>query len=154
MAKKTWNEKLRVSNGLPKVEPIEETMIKRFGVGSMVVPAPIEVDEIMRSVEKGKLITTDIVREKLAKKHGATVTCPLTTGIFTKIAAFAAEENIGEGKTDITPYWRTLKSGGELNEKYPGGTDNHRTLLEMEGHTVKQKGKKYFVENYEKCLAD
>ncbi len=109
MAKKTWNEKLRISNGLPKVEPIEGKMTKRLGVGSMVIPAPTEVDELMHTVEKGKLITTDIIREKLAKKHGATVTCPLTTGIFTKIAAFAAEENIIGCKTDVTPYWRTLK---------------------------------------------
>ncbi|HEY9059958.1 MAG TPA: methylated DNA-protein cysteine methyltransferase [Pseudobacteroides sp.] len=143
MAKKTWNEKLRISNGLPKVEPIEEKMTKRLGVGSMVIPAPTEVDELMHTVEKGKLITTDIIREKLAKKHGATVTCPLTTGVFTKIEAFAAEENIIGGKTDVTPYWRTLKSKGELNEKFPGGTDNHKMLLEMEGHMVKQKGKKF-----------
>jgi len=153
MPKKTWNEKLRVGNGLPKVEPISDKMSKRLGFGTMVVPSPLEVDEIMRTVGEGKLITADIIRTKLAEKHGATTTCPLTTGIFTKIAAFAAEENIKEGGKDITPYWRTLKTGGELNEKYPGGIDNHKILLEVEGHMVKQKGKRYYVENYESCIA-
>jgi hypothetical protein len=43
------------------------------------------------------------------------------TGIFIAIAARAAGEDEEEGKKDITPYWRTLKGKGELNEKYPGG---------------------------------
>ena len=53
----------------------------------MVIPAPIEVDEIMRGVRKGKLTTIDQIREKLAEKHRVTIACPLTTGIFAWIAA-------------------------------------------------------------------
>jgi hypothetical protein len=40
-----------------------------------------------------------------------------------------------------------------LNEKYPGGAEAQKELLEREGHNVIQKGKKYFVLNYEKSLA-
>jgi len=47
----------------------------------------------------------------------------MTTGIFAGIAARAAEEMAIEGKQNITPYWRTIKSKGELNEKYPGGVE-------------------------------
>ena len=46
----------------------------------------------------------------------------------------------------------TLKSGGELNPKYPGGIEDQKARLESEGHRVIQKGKKYLVENYEKSL--
>jgi len=53
---------------------------------------------------------------------------------------------------DITPYWRTLKTGGFLNPKYPGGIMNHKKLLEEEGHTVVQKGRGYIVYNYQKSL--
>lgn len=42
----------------------------------------------------------------------------MTTGIFAWIAAHAAEEQRQQGKRDITPYWRTLKSGGVINPKY------------------------------------
>ena len=38
------------------------------------------------------------------------------------------------------------------NPKYPGGIDNVRARLEEEGHTVVQKGKRFFVENYEAAL--
>jgi hypothetical protein len=110
------------------------------------------VDEIMRSVPVGKLITIDQIREKLAKKHGATISCPLTTGIFAWVAAHAAEEASAESKENINPYWRTLKTGGVINEKYPGGVNIQRKLLESEGHKVIQKGKKYVVANFDRYL--
>jgi hypothetical protein len=40
-----------------------------------------------------------------------------------------------------------------INEKYPGGAEAQRKLLEKEGHEVIQKGKKYVVVEYEKSLA-
>jgi alkylated DNA nucleotide flippase Atl1 len=118
----------------------------------VVIPAPIEVDEIMRTVPRGKLVTINDIRAVLAKKHKATIGCPMTTGIFAWIAAHAAEERKQSGDKDITPYWRTLKTCGVLNEKYPGGAEAQRLLLEREGHTVIKKGKKHVVLNYEKSL--
>ena len=59
------------------------------------------------------------------------------------------EEAAKEGKHLNVPYWRTLKSDGLLNEKYPGGAEAHKALLEKEGFKVFQKGKKHFVENYQ-----
>ena len=153
-ARKTWQEKLADSKGLPKVVEIDDKMSKRWGTGTVCIPAPIEVDEIMRKIPKGKLITTGEIRVMLAQKHGATIGCPLTTGIFVNIAARAAEEAVAEGKQDITPYWRTLKSGGELNEKFPGGVEAQAAHLREEGHTIEPgKGKKPpRVKDFEKCL--
>lgn len=154
MAKKqkSWQEKLADSKDLPKVEKIPDKLSKRWGKGTIVIPAPKEVDEIMKKVPKGKLITINEIREILAKKHNATICCPITTGIFSLIAANAAEEARKEGKENITPYWRTLKPGGVINEKYPGGVEAQKKLLEKEGHKVIQKGKKYVVADYEKHL--
>ncbi|KYC48818.1 MAG: hypothetical protein AMQ22_01842 [Candidatus Methanofastidiosum methylothiophilum] len=149
---KSWREKLEDSKGLPKVEPITDKMSKRWGEGTVVIPAPIEVNDIMNTVPEGKLITIDHIRKKLAEKHSASIGCPLTTGIFAWISAHAANEAALEGKTDITPYWRTLKTGGIINEKYPGGINYQKQLLEREGHKVIQKGKKYVVEDFEKRL--
>lgn len=143
--KPTWREKLLDSNGLPKVAPVTGAMSKRWGTGTMVIPAPLEVDEIMRSVRKGRLMTIDEIRRTLAARHGADFACPMTTGIFAWIAAHAADEAEQAGKKRITPYWRTLKTGGELNARYPGGIENVRARLEAEGHTVVQKGKRFFV---------
>jgi len=151
--KKSWSEKLKDSKGLPVVERITDKMSKRWGTGTVVIPAPLEVDEIMRKVPQGKLTTINEIRAALAKKHEATIGCPITTGIFAWIAANAAEEQKQQGEKAITPYWRTLKTGGVINEKYPGGVEAQKRLLEKEGHRVVQKGKKYVVVDYEKSLA-
>jgi len=152
--KKTLCEKLNESKGLPKVEKITEKMSNRWGKGTVVIPAPVEVDEIMRKIPKGKVTTINEIRAALAKKHHATIGCPITTGIFAWISANAAEEQKQNGNEDITPYWRTLKTGGLLNEKYPGGISVQKDLLEQEGHKIAQKGKKYMVLDYKKSLAD
>ena len=150
--KPTWQEKLHDSKGHPTVARVTGKMSRRWGEGTMVIPAPIEVDAIMKTVRKRRLITIDVIRQKLAEKHRADFACPMTTGIFAWIAAHAADEAERAGEKRITPYWRTLKSGGELNPKYPGGLENVRARLEAEGHTVIQKGKRLIVENYEAAL--
>lgn len=151
--KKSWTQKLQDNKGLPQVEEITDKMSKQWGTGTVVIPAPLEVDEIMKKVPKGKLTTINEIRTALAKKHGATIGCPITTGIFAWIAANAAEEQRLQGEKNTTPYWRTLKTGGEINEKYLGGAEAQKKLLEKEGHKILQKGKKFFVVDYEKALA-
>jgi hypothetical protein len=150
--KKSWREKLADSKDLPKVGKVMGKMTRRWGTGTMVIPAPREVDEVMRKVPKGKLVTINEIRGYLAKKHRATIGCPITTGIFAWIAADAAEEAAGVGTKRITPYWRTLKSGGELNPKYPGGIANLKSRLEAEGHRVLQQGRRYLVADFQKRL--
>ncbi len=149
----SWQEKLDQSEGLPKVVPIGPTMSKQWGEGTVVVPAPREVDGIMKTVPEGKLITIQEIRAILAKRHGATIGCPLTTGIFAWIAAHAAQEDLDAKRRDVTPYWRTLEAGGFLNEKYPGGVPAHRAKLEAEGHSVVERGDRFVVVNYESAIA-
>lgn len=93
-SKKSWQKKLADSKDFPKVVKIPEKMAKRLGTGTLVIPAPKDVDE-----------------------------------------------------------GRTLKSTGELNEKYPCGTEVQKKILEKEGHTIIQKGKKYVVADIERNLA-
>ena len=150
--KKSWKEKLNDDKDLPKIVKIEGKLIKKWGTGTCVIPAPREVDEIMKKVPKGKLVTINQIREKLATKHRATIGCPITTGIFASIVARAAAEQLAEGKKKITPYWRTLKSTGEINDKYPGGVKEQKKLLKNEGHRIMQKGEKSLVVDFEKHL--
>jgi hypothetical protein len=107
----------------------------------------------MKGVRKGKLITINEIRERVAKSHGATIGCPVTCGIFSWIAAHAAEESAAAGAKRITPYWRTLKSNGELNPKYPGGIANLKKKLTAEGHRVVARGKRYVVADYQRLIA-
>lgn len=150
--RKSWREKLADDKGLPKVTPVCGNTTKRWGTGVMVIPAPREVDALMQKVPRGKLITLNELRLALARKHKADFGCPITTGIFAWIAAHAAEEAASEGRKRITPYWRTLKTGGELNAKYPGGISKLKRYLQAEGHQVGQRGKRYFVKDFGNVL--
>ena len=150
--KKSWQEKLADDKGHPTVFKITAKQSKRWGSGTCVIPAPREVDELMRRVPKGKLTTIDQLRKALAGRHRATIACPITTGIFSWIAAHAAAEAQGAGKKNTTPYWRTLKTGGEVNPKYPGGVAGLAKRLRAEGHKIVHKGKRFLVQDYQKAL--
>ena len=103
MLKKSQIEKLKDSKGLSKVVKIEGKMSKRWGTGSCAIPAPFEVDAIMKKVPKGKLITINEIRQVIAKRHKTTIGCPITTGIFALIAVNAAEEEKHKGKRTLPP---------------------------------------------------
>ena len=152
MTRKTFNEKLNDSKDMPKIIRVtDEKSVKRYGGENMLIAPPLEYNEIMSKIPKGKVITITEIREFLAKKHNAEFTCPLTAGIFLSLAAQASEER----KDNKIAFWRTLKKDGELNPKYPGGVEYQKEMLEMEGHSFITKGRKnirYFVEDYEDKL--
>jgi hypothetical protein len=151
-AKKSWREKLADDKRLPKVCEVTGKLSKRWGEGCFVIPAPREVDALMKQVPRGRLVTINELRAALAKKHKTDFACPLTTGIFSWIAAHAAAEAEAEGAKRITPFWRTLKTSGEINPKYPGGVEGVAKRLRAEGHKIVSKGKRTLVADYEKKL--
>lgn len=143
--KKSWREKLADDKDLPKVIRVDAEAAARWGGKTVAIAAPREVDALMRTVPPGRVTTMNELRAALARKHRTETTCPITTGIFSWIAAHAAEESAAAGEKDVTPYWRTLKTGGELNPKYPGGVSGVRRKLAAEGHAFVTKGKRTFV---------
>ena len=151
-ARKSWREKLADSKGLPKVADVSGKMSRRWGTGKMVIPAPLEVDALMKKVPKGRVVTVNSLRAALATRYKADFACPLTTGIFTWIAAHAAAEAEANGAKRVTPYWRTLKNGGELNAKFPGGVEAVARRLRAEGHKIVKQGKRFLVAGYEQAL--
>ena len=152
MARKTYNEKLRSPKDLPRIEDISDQpeAVRRYGGARMLIAAPMQYNELMAGIPEGKIITVDRVRARLAAQAGADFTCPLTAGIFVNLCANASEER----EAGKIPWWRTLKAGGELNEKYPGGLEAQKLLLEMEGHAIVQKGKRCFVQGFEDKLTE
>lgn len=152
--KKDFNAMLHRSSGMPKIQTVtDDAAIQKYGGDKMFFAPPMTYDEIMRRVPLGKLLTVGDIRAYLARQNGADFTDPITAGIFVSIAAWASFQR-GE---DETPYWRTLKAGGELNPKYPGGAEAQKARLEAEGHTVLQKGRKqirYYVKDYALALFD
>ena len=160
--KKSWQQKLTDKAGLPKILKLEERFpcynaVHKMGAEAgdkVVLVNPREIVEEMKKVPQGRLITIVEICKKIAKKHRVKACCSLTTGIFIMTAANATEEAEKEGESLNIPYWRTVKAGGFLNEKYPGGAEAHKKLLEKEGFKIIQKGKKFVVKDYQKYLTD
>jgi len=160
--KKTWQEKLEDKPSFPKVLRLEKgfpcyNAVHKMGaeVGDEIVLVnSSEVVAIMKQVPKGKLITIVEICKRIAGQHDVKGCCSLTTGIFIMTAANAVEEASKEGKSLDIPYWRTLKANGFLNEKYPGGQEVHKRLLEEENFRVIARGKRYQVVDYDKHLVE
>lgn len=152
--KKDFNAMMQNSKDIPKIQIVtDEKTIKKYGGTRMFFAPPIDYDEIMRRVPKGKLLTVSQIREYLAKKNNADFTDPMTAGIFINIVAWASYQR----NEDVTPYWRVLKSDGELNSKYPEAIELQKQLLIEEGHTIVSKGVKnikYYVKDFEKSLIE
>lgn len=145
---KNAREKMEGKKDLPKIVDTPK--------GRMLVPNPLDVDGLMRKVERGRLVTVGQIRERLAEDFEAEWTCPMTTGIFIRIAAEAAEEDLCAGREEPTPYWRVLKQDGGLNDKFPGGVEQQAVRLIEEGHIVLPgKGKKPpRVKDFEKSIQE
>jgi alkylated DNA nucleotide flippase Atl1 len=146
----SWRAKLEKSQE-PRLVAVPASM-SRFGTGMMLIPTPKLVDELIRKIPKGKLVTVSELRRKLAADFKADVTCPLTTGIFVRIAAEAAEEDRERGRKRITPYWRVVKDDGSFNPKLPGGVAQQTRILKAEGFEVSTSGKSPRLKNFEDRL--
>jgi alkylated DNA nucleotide flippase Atl1 len=134
---KSWRDKLENPvEGLPKVVDVPVKWRKQMGGRMILVPTPMLVDERIRKVRKGKLITNGQIRRDLAKKFKADSSCPMTVGIFLRISSETAEEDRQKGRKRITPYWRVVKDDGSLNPKFPGGTKAQAQKLKKEGHKI------------------
>ena len=150
--KKDFNAMLADSKGMPRIQIVTDpATVRKYGGDRMYFAPPIDYDRAMRRVPRGMVTTVGEIRAFFAREAGADFTEPITAGVFVSIAAWASFQR----QVDETPYWRTLKAGGELNPKYPGGIEAQREKLEAEGHTVIRRGRKnfrYYVEDYEKVL--
>ena len=150
--KKDFNAMLHKDAGMPKMQIItDEASIQKYGGNRMYFAPPLAYDRIMKTIPYGKVVTVGEIRAYLARTNGADFTDPITAGIFVSIAAWASFQRTG----NETPYWRTLKAGGELNPKYPGGIEAQKEKLEAEGHTIIHKGRKnirFYVKDYAKVM--
>jgi len=147
ISRTSWREKIEKPQEV-KIVKIPPKM-SRFGSGTMLIPTPQLVDEMIRKVPKGKLVTVSELRRKLARDFRTDVTCPLTTGIFVRIAAEAAEEDRANGKKRIAPYWRVIKDDGSMNPKFPGGLAQQTRYLRAEGFAIANKGKTPRVQDFD-----
>src|SRR5688572_16875231 len=90
-SKTSWRAKLEKPQE-PEVVEVPENSPAAWGHGTMVIVTPKIIDNVVKTIPKGKLLTVTEMRKKFAADYGTDVACPLTTGIFLRICGEAAEE--------------------------------------------------------------
>ena len=120
--RKTWAEKLNIDRK-PEIEKTNKGFAGIQAGQMMLIPTPLLVDAYIRQIPKGKLVDVATIRKDLAAEFHAEVTCPLTTGIFIRIAAEAAYEEYEKGTplNKITPFWRVIDAKSPMAKKLTFG---------------------------------
>lgn len=136
-AKKTWKQKLD-SDAEPHVGTMTRTISGVPAGGLMLIPSPRQVDTYIREIPKGVSKTSKEMGDELAKEAGADISCPLCIGIFTRIAAEAAHEELVAGKkpSDVTPFWRIIPPKAKVRQKLTFGDAIVDQLRREEGLPV------------------
>ena len=126
---------------------IKESQYGFFGgPGKMLLPSRATVESIIQRVPQSMVITTDLLRKKLAEQFAVQGTCPVTTRNMLQA--------ISNDPDCQTAYWRVVNQNGELIAKYPGGVEGQGALLANEGLTIERTGKTAKVKDFKARIVD
>jgi hypothetical protein len=122
--KKTWIEKLHEKKE-PQVKKIDKDFWGYTRGDGMYISTPQIIEDYIKQIAKGKSVDTITMRNDLAVENNAVFTCPLTTGIFLRIVAEAANEQLQQGVAlkNITPFWRMIEPNSPMAKKLSFGQD-------------------------------
>ena len=120
---KTWTEKFNSQQTHQvKPAPIDIAGMKKGEI--MLVPSPRIVDAFIRAIPRGTSMDVKTLRQKLARRYKAQVTCPITMGFHLRTVAEAAYEAHTRGAPldGITPFWRVLDENAPTTGRLTCGT--------------------------------
>ncbi len=103
------------------------------GAGKMLLPGPATVAAVIGKIPEHKLITTNLICQKLAQQFNVRGACPVTTQ--------KALQAVARDPSSEVAYWRVIKADGGLIARFPGGAEGQAERLRKEGFTVDGKGK-------------
>lgn len=117
---KTWIDKLNAPapHALKRM-PVDIAGMKKGELA--LVPSVRMIDAFIRKLPAGRGMSIRQMRETLARRHRADVTCPVYTGYHLRTVAEAAFEAIGNGTSidRVTPVWRVLDETTPTWKKLP-----------------------------------
>lgn len=123
-----------------EIVPVPATMEKFFGGrGDMLRPTAETVAQLVQQVPAGKIVTLEMLRNKLAQDFQVFTACPAATVKALKLAA-TERPDLG--------YWRVVNKKGELIARLPGGIEGQQAALEQEGLAVDRTKKTPKVINF------
>jgi alkylated DNA nucleotide flippase Atl1 len=114
------------------------------GPGKMLLPGPESVAAVIEKTPAGRLITTNLLCQKLARQFNVRGTCPVTTQ--------KALHAIAHDPSNAVAYWRVVKANGGLINRFPGGAEGQAERLRKEGFMLDRRGKTPKVMNFRESL--
>ena len=131
MAKKSWTERLLD----PKPHEVKPAPVSIAGMKKGEIMTPRMIEAFIRSIPRGTSVDLAALRQSLPTRHGAAVTCPITTGFHLRTVAEAAFEAHQRGVSldEITPFWRVLDARAATTKKLSFGADLIATRRRLEG---------------------
>jgi len=132
--RKSWTEKMN-PKAVFKVERIAKAFADIPEGSTMLIATPGIVDEYVRNIPEGVHTSLKQIRKDLAATYHSDYTCPVTTGIFLRIVAEHAYEEIQSGKPveAVTPFWRVIDKKSPTAKKLSFGTDFLLAQRKQEG---------------------
>jgi hypothetical protein len=132
--KKTWREK-RDTGKAPHVTVLEKAFAGVPAGCRLLISSPQEIDRFLRAMPKGTRGTPAELREALARRHQADATCPVSTGIFLRIVAEAALEDLAAGVAleEISPFWRVVAADSPTAKKLSISAEELESLRRLAG---------------------
>ena len=114
------------------------------GAGKMLLPGPATVAALIEKVPARKLVTTNLLCQKLSQQFNVRGTCPVTTQKSLQALAHDPSNKVA--------YWRVIKANGGLMTRCPGGAEGQAERLRKEGFTLDREGKVPKVKNFRESL--
>ena len=137
---KTWQEKMK-PGAKPKVVKLDKPYAGVPSGAKLLIATPEIVRDYISAIPKGKTRTPQDMRQDLAKAHKADATCPTSSGIFIRINAEAALEEVQKGKalSKVTPFWRIIDPESPAAQKISCGQKFIEERRREEAKGSKQK---------------
>lgn len=131
--KKSWQDKFDGAKA-PHVSVLEEPFAGVPAGGRLFIADPALLDDWISLIPPGRTETIAAFRQAMATRHAADATCPASTGIFLRIVAERACEQLASGRepAQVTPFWRMIEPGSALAVKLSCGADFIATQREIE----------------------
>lgn len=120
--KKSWMDKM-AHPAMPEVKRIDVAYAGAPAGSKMLIPTPRLIDAYLRQIPPAQTVAPEVMRRDLAAEQSADFSCPLTSGIFLRIAAEAALEEMGSGRSaeEVAPFWRVVDPKSPLAGKLSCG---------------------------------
>ena len=128
---KTWQQKFD-SKPEPDIKVIDKDFWGQQAGDRMLIPTPKLIEDYVNQSKKGSFIDPFQMRKDLAVELGADFTCPMTTGIFTRIMAEKNLELHGDDYEAMTPFWRLVEPKSDLAKKLSCGKEVIQRLRDSE----------------------